>query len=169
MHRPGAGQRLRRRHLAPLGRDRGYVHRRFGRRHRRRADQDGQRIPQRADREVQPVVAHQRGAGRRGELPRTAPVRLVTRTRVVGIAGGLGLLALAVWGGEYGTADWITIRRQLTDERAKVAALRIELDSLAKLAHDLETNPAVQERVAREQFGVIRDGEVLYRVVPPPR
>lgn len=93
----------------------------------------------------------------------------MTRTRVVGIAGGLGLLALAVWGGEYGTADWITIRRQLIDERAKVAALRIELDSLAKLAHDLETNPTVQERVAREQFGVIRDGEVLYRVVPPPR
>jgi len=24
----------------------------------------------------------------------------------------------------------------------------------------------VQERVAREQFGMIRDGEVLYRVVP---
>ena len=93
----------------------------------------------------------------------------MTRTRVAGIAGGLGLLALAVWGGEYGTADWITIRRQLADERATVAALRIELDSLAKLANDLETNPIVQERVAREQFGVIRDGEVLYRVVPPPR
>ncbi len=93
----------------------------------------------------------------------------MTRTRVAGIAGGLGLLALAVWGGEYGTADWITIRRQLADERATVAALRIELDSLAKLANDLETNPTVQERVAREQFGVIRDGEVLYRVVPPPR
>src|SRR2546426_7901164 len=68
-------------------------------------------------------------------------------------------LALAVWGGEYGTADWITIRRQLADERTRVSALRLELDSLAKLAHDLETNPAVQERVAREQFGMIRDGE----------
>ena len=90
----------------------------------------------------------------------------MTRTRVAGLAGGIGLLALAVWGGEYGTADWITIRRQLADERARVASLRVELDSLAKLAHDLETNPAVQERVAREQFGMIRDGEVLYRVVP---
>ena len=90
----------------------------------------------------------------------------MTRTRVAGIAGGIGLLALAVWGGEYGTADWITIRRQLADERARVAALRIELDSLTTLAHDLETNPAVQERIAREQFGMIRDGEVLYRVVP---
>jgi cell division protein FtsB len=90
----------------------------------------------------------------------------VTRARVAGIAGGVGLLALAVWGGEYGTADWITIRRQLADERARIATLRVEIDSLAKLAHDLETDPAVQERVAREQFGMIRDGEVLYRVVP---
>jgi cell division protein FtsB len=90
----------------------------------------------------------------------------VTRTRVAGIAGGVALLALAAWGGEYSTADWITIRRQLADERVKVATLRSELDSLGKLAHDLETNPAVQERVAREQFGMIRNGEVLYRVVP---
>jgi cell division protein FtsB len=90
----------------------------------------------------------------------------VTRTRVAGIAGAVGLLALAAWGGEYGTADWITIRRQLADERARVAALRLELDSLARLANDLETNPVVQERVAREQFGMIRDGETLYRVVP---
>jgi len=90
----------------------------------------------------------------------------VTRTRVAGIASAIGLVALAAWGGEYGTADWITIRRQVADERARVAALRIELDSLSKLANDLETNPAVQERVAREQFGMIRDGETLYRVVP---
>ena len=90
----------------------------------------------------------------------------MTRTRVAGIAGAVGLLALGAWGGEYGTADWITIRRQLADERARVAALRIELDSLARLANDLETNPVVQERVAREQFGMIRDGETLYRVVP---
>lgn len=90
----------------------------------------------------------------------------MTRTRVAGTAGGVALLALAVWGGEYGTADWITIRRQLADERARVAVLRVEIDSLAKLAGDLENNPAIQERVAREQFGMIRDGEVLYRVVP---
>jgi len=90
----------------------------------------------------------------------------VTRTRVAGIAGAVALLAFAAWGGEYGTADWITIRRQLADERTRVAGLRVDLDSLGKLAADLETNPAVQERVAREQFGMIRDGEVLYRVVP---
>ncbi len=90
----------------------------------------------------------------------------MSRTRVAGLAGAVVLLALAVWGGEYSTADWLTMRRQLADERDKVAALQVEVDSLAKAAKDLETNPAVQERVAREEFGMIRDGELLYRVVP---
>ena len=90
----------------------------------------------------------------------------MTRTRIAGLGGAVVLLALAAWGGEYSTADWLTMRRQLAEERDKVAALRVEVDSLAKAAKDLETNPIVQERVAREEFGMIRDGELLYRVVP---
>lgn len=90
----------------------------------------------------------------------------MSRPRLAGLAGAVVLFALAVWGGEYGTGDWLTMRRQLADEREKVAALQVEVDSLAKAAKDLETNPAVQERVAREEFGMIRDGEILYRVVP---
>ena len=48
--------------------------------------------------------------------------------------------------------------------------LHVVLDSLGRLAHDLETSPAAQERAARERFGVIRNGELLYRLVPqqPP-
>ena len=90
----------------------------------------------------------------------------MSRTRIAGLAGAVVLLALAVWGGEYSTGDWLTMRRQVADERDNVAALEVEVDSLAKAAQDLETNPAVQERVAREEFGMIRDGEILYRVVP---
>jgi cell division protein FtsB len=90
----------------------------------------------------------------------------MSRTRIAGIAGAALLLALAAWGGEYSTGDWLTMRRQLADEREKVAGLLAEVDSLTKAAKDLETNPIVQERVAREEFGMIRDGEILYRVVP---
>ena len=90
----------------------------------------------------------------------------MSRTRIAGLAGAVVLLALAAWGGDYSTADWLTMRRQLADERDTVAALQAEVDSLATAAKDLETNPAVQERVAREDFGMIRDGEILYRVVP---
>ena len=90
----------------------------------------------------------------------------MNRARIAGLGGAFVLLAMAAWGGEYSTADWLTMRRQLADEREHVVALRAEVDSLAKAAKDLETNPTVQERVAREEFGMIRDGELLYRVVP---
>jgi len=90
----------------------------------------------------------------------------MSRTRLVALGGALALVVLAVWGGEYSTADWLTMRRELDGERATVRMLQVELDSLARAAKDLETNPAVQERVAREEFGMIRNGEVLYRVVP---
>jgi len=47
-----------------------------------------------------------------------------------------------------------------------VRELERQLDSLQRLAHALETDPAAQERAAREQFGMIRKGELLYRLVP---
>ncbi len=87
-----------------------------------------------------------------------------SRTFHQALAVALG--ALAVMGGEYGTLDWLKLRRQLAQEREAVRDLRVELDSLERLAVALETDPAVQERAAREQFGMIRDGEILYRLVP---
>jgi len=100
----------------------------------------------------------------------------VTRPRLAGIAGAVVLAALAFQAGEYGTVDWLKLRRQLIQERRAVRDLEVELDSLARLARALETDPAAQERAAREQFGMIRRGEILYRLVPqaeppspPPR
>lgn len=90
----------------------------------------------------------------------------MTRARLIGLGGGVVLVLVAVFAGEYSTLDWLTLRRQLAAERDTVAALRANLDSLARLARALETDPATQERVAREQFGLIRDGEILYRIVP---
>jgi cell division protein FtsB len=81
----------------------------------------------------------------------------------------LGLFALVAFGllaGEYGTFDWLTLRRQLAEERAAIADLETEVDSLERLARALETDPVAQERAAREGFGMIRDGEILYRIVP---
>jgi cell division protein FtsB len=77
---------------------------------------------------------------------------------------------VGVFGGEYSTSDWLALRRQVAEERQAVQQLRATLDSLGRLARDLETNPAAQERAAREQFGMIRNGEILYRLVPatPP-
>jgi cell division protein FtsB len=50
-----------------------------------------------------------------------------------------------------------------------IDSLRIEIDSLRAYAESLETNRETQERVARERFGMIRDGEIVYRIEPVER
>jgi cell division protein FtsB len=90
----------------------------------------------------------------------------VRPTLIVALGGVLLAGWVGVFGGEYSTLDWLKLRRQVAAERQAVRELRVALDSLGRLAHDLETNPAAQERAAREQFGMIRKGEILYRLVP---
>ena len=83
------------------------------------------------------------------------------------VAGAaLALAAFALEGGEYGTRDLLDLKRQVAEEKARIAVLRHEVDSLARLHHALKTDPATQERVAREMYGMIRPGEILYQVVP---
>jgi len=90
----------------------------------------------------------------------------MSRRELAGIVATIVGLALAFQGGEYGTLDWLQLRRQLADERAAVRTLEVDLDSLGRAARALESDPVAQERAAREQFGMIRPGELLYRLVP---
>jgi cell division protein FtsB len=78
----------------------------------------------------------------------------------------VGAVAFAVEGGEYGTRDLLVLRGQVRQERERLARLRLEVDSLQKVEAALRGDSATQERVAREQYGMIRDGELLYQVVP---
>jgi cell division protein FtsB len=85
------------------------------------------------------------------------------------LLGGLAVVAMvgfAVEGGEYGTIDLLKLKSQVRAERDSIVRLRTDVDSLTRLKHALETDPATQERVAREVFGMIRPGEILYQVVP---
>jgi len=90
----------------------------------------------------------------------------VTRTQVAATGGGLVLVLVALFAGEYSTLDWLKLRHQLALERDSVSAIRAAVDSLRRVVNALENDPAAQERAAREQFGMIRDGEILYRIVP---
>lgn len=85
---------------------------------------------------------------------------------VVLIAGGILFGAM---GGEFSTLDWWKLERQVEAERDTMAGLSSEIDSLAAYADSIETDRTTQERVARERFGMIRNGEMLYRVEPVER
>jgi cell division protein FtsB len=85
--------------------------------------------------------------------------------------GAVAVVVIALifaWeGGEYSVGDWLTLRREAKKQRAAVAALKVSIDSLKAVAASIERDPAEQERVAREEFGMIREGEYLYRLVTP--
>ena len=89
----------------------------------------------------------------------------MTRSQLAGLAGALALAGIAVFAGEYSTFDWLKVHRQLAAEQDSVRTLRVFLDSLARQTRALETDSATQERVARETYGMIRDGEIIYRIV----
>lgn len=72
----------------------------------------------------------------------------------------------AVEGGEYGTTDLVALKGQVRRAREDIVRLRNDVDSLRRLEHALRTDAVLQEKVARELYGMIRPGEMLYQVVP---
>ncbi|OYV67337.1 MAG: hypothetical protein B7Z72_09810 [Gemmatimonadetes bacterium 21-71-4] len=90
----------------------------------------------------------------------------MTKRVLVGLVV-LGMAVFALEGGEYGTVDLLRLKGQIRRERDSIIRLRVEVDSLAEVERALTTYPRTQERVARELYGMIRPGEILYQVVPP--
>ena len=84
------------------------------------------------------------------------------------LAGAVLAVALyyAALGGEYSALDLLRLRRDRRTAEAELSRTRHEVDSLKVQAGRLERDPATIERVARERFGMIREGETLYRFVP---
>ncbi|MFA6167361.1 MAG: septum formation initiator family protein [Gemmatimonadaceae bacterium] len=76
----------------------------------------------------------------------------------------LGVGWFAVQGGEYGTSDLLRQHRRMTVLRHEVDSLQRQVDSLSRWKRAIETDPVVQERLAREEFGMVKgDKEMLYR------
>ena len=83
-----------------------------------------------------------------------------------GILAVVAMVGFAAEGGEYGTVDLLKLKAQVRGQRDSILRLRADVDSLTGLEQALKTDPATQERVAREVFGMVRPGEMLYQVVP---
>jgi cell division protein FtsB len=82
------------------------------------------------------------------------------------VIGTIGLFAVlfAIEGGEFGTSDLIRQRHTKARLTRSIDSLERVVDSLEKFRKALETDPAVQERIAREVFGMVRgDKELVYR------
>ena len=79
----------------------------------------------------------------------------------------VGALYFLVFGGEYTFLDIWRLERDHSSEVAELEALRVKVEAMEEQADSLATDSATLERLAREQYGLIRDGERLYRFVAP--
>ena len=73
----------------------------------------------------------------------------------------------ALQGGEYSTYDLFRQRHREQALTHMIDSLQRDVDSLRTFKRLLETDPATQERIAREDFGMIRDKELLFRFIDP--
>ena len=94
---------------------------------------------------------------------RSSPV-----VRLVWLAVILGALVFAVQGGEYSTVDLVHQRRERQRLLSRIDSLSRTVDSLKRYRDRLQRDPRLQERIAREDFGMVRGTkELLYRFAEP--
>ena len=78
------------------------------------------------------------------------------------------LIAVALYfglqGGEYSTRDLYVLRVRSASLQREVDSLQRHVDSLSRYLRAVKADSATQERIAREEFGMIRGNkEILYR------
>ena len=83
------------------------------------------------------------------------------------------LIAVAVYfavqGGEYSTKDLYVLRRRTDNLTRQVDSLQHQVDSLGRFLKLVKSDSATMERIAREEFGMVRgDKEILYRFGESP-
>ncbi len=90
-------------------------------------------------------------------------------------AATLAMLALTAWlfvhvvFGANGTVVYRQKKSEYEKLQQEVKALQKENDRHTQQIKDLESNPHAIEKVAREQFGYMRQGEYVYVAPPPPQ
>jgi cell division protein FtsB len=68
--------------------------------------------------------------------------------------------------GQGGLAESLRANREYADAQARLLALQRDNAVLADQMRRLAGNPRTIERIAREEFGLIRPGEVMFVVKP---
>jgi cell division protein FtsB len=97
----------------------------------------------------------------------------IAKTRAKRLVLGLvvlGAIVFAIQGGEYGTSDLVRQRTKRERLQTRVDSLTRVVDSLERRKRAIRTDAATQERIAREEFGMVKGSkELLYRFADPPR
>jgi cell division protein FtsB len=67
---------------------------------------------------------------------------------------------------DHGVIQRIRLTKQKAEMEQKIREAEVEAIRLKAELKELETDRTAQERVAREQHGMVRSGETVYRITP---
>lgn len=86
------------------------------------------------------------------------------------VVGVLAALLVAGVVGDKGVLQLWRLRADVTSLHREVQTLEAENERLSRAITELTDNPAVIERIAREELGLVRPGERVLRFprTPPP-
>ena len=87
--------------------------------------------------------------------------------RLVGIVGGGTGVVVALAVGVFPTRAFLDQRDQLSDAERRLAVLREQNEAMDQQLEELST-PEEVERLAREEYNLVRPGEEAYSVLPAP-
>ena len=74
-------------------------------------------------------------------------------------------IVFALQGGQYSTLDLLNQGSQKKHLQSSIDSLKKEVDSLRAYKKALSSDAKLQERIARERWGMVKDGEIVYKIV----
>lgn len=78
----------------------------------------------------------------------------------------LVMLQARLWFGKNSIADFVEMREQVKDQAEHNAALKLRNNLLKADIKDLTTGLEAIEERARNELGLIKQGETFYRILP---
>jgi len=85
------------------------------------------------------------------------------------LAGGFGLLLGILLVGEKSLFTAWRLQRERLELAARIQETRLENQKLAQQIQDLQRDPKSVEMIAREELGMVRPDEIVYRFIPGDR
>jgi len=85
------------------------------------------------------------------------------------LAASATLVLLLLFWGEYDLVTLWDLNKQRGELIGQVEQLKVENQGLIDQMQGLQDNPDVIEKIARENLGMARKGETVYRILPVNR
>lgn len=85
------------------------------------------------------------------------------------LLGAFALIVYIFMFGDYGAYRIWKQKREIAQLERTIHSLHLEQEKLKREVKLLQNDPEYIEKIAREEYGMIKEGEILYKIVTSPQ